>query len=440
MAEEVIPEGFKKTEVGVFPKDWDIQFCSALSERIMVGIVIRPSQYYVKSGIPAFRSANIRESGINNSDLVFISEKSNDLLAKSQTREGDVLTVRTGYPGTSAVVRSDHAGCNCIDILITRPSRRVSPEYLSIWVNSTFGKDQVLMNQGGLAQQHFNVGDMKNLIVALPKLPEQRAIATALSDIDALIAGLDQLIAKKRAIKQAAMQQLLTGQKRLPGFQGDWETKKLGDCLMSFPSYGINAAAVPYSDRKPAYIRITDISVDGRFQPETLVSVDSSRSGQYYLQDGDIVFARTGASVGKSYRYRVQDGKLVFAGFLIRAHPNPKVLSPYFLSEYVKTEAYWKWIKLMSMRSGQPGVNGNEFAQLPIPLPTIQEQTAIATILSDMDSELAALEHRRDKTRLLKQGMMQELLTGRIRLVDPTPSHTVSDLQVEPNGRRLAVG
>ena len=106
--------GYKQTDVGVVPNDWETKPCSQVSERIMVGIVIRPSQYYVSNGVPAFRSANIRANGISDLDLVFISEESNAALAKSQTRTGDVLTVRTGSPGTSAGVRSRHAGCNCI--------------------------------------------------------------------------------------------------------------------------------------------------------------------------------------------------------------------------------------------------------------------------------------------------------------------------------------
>jgi len=169
---EVRP-GYKRSEVGVIPEDWETEHCSAISERIMVGIVIRPTQYYVPVGVPAFRSANIRVDGITDSDLVFISTNANALLAKSQTRTGDVLTVRTGYPGTSAVVYPSHAGCNCIDILITRPTTAVDSEFLAFWINSSMGKGQVLRNQGGLAQKHFNVGDMRNLVVALPRRSEQ---------------------------------------------------------------------------------------------------------------------------------------------------------------------------------------------------------------------------------------------------------------------------
>ncbi len=115
--------------------------------------------------------------------------------------------------------------------------------------------------------------------------------------------------------------------------------------------------------------------------------------------------------------YNTRDGELVFAGFLIRVRPNPEILVSAFLAAYATTRTYWNWVRLMSMRSGQPGINGNEYAQFPIVLPSVPEQTAIASVLSDMDAEIEALERRLAKTRALKQGMMQELLTGRTRLV-----------------------
>lgn len=196
----------------------------------------------------------------------------------------------------------------------------------------------------------------------------------------------------------------------------EWEVKSLGDCLSARPNYGINAAAVPYSDKLPVYIRITDITEDGRFSPDKLVSVESSDSGNYYLQEGDIVFARTGASVGKSYRYNINDGELVFAGFLIRVRPEFNKLNSTFLAAYVTTGCYWNWVRVMSMRSGQPGINGNEYAQLPVPLPPLPEQRAIAAALSDVDALIASLDRLIAKKRDMKQAAMQELLTGKRRL------------------------
>ncbi|MCX9085326.1 MAG: restriction endonuclease subunit S [Candidatus Methanoperedens sp.] len=190
----------------------------------------------------------------------------------------------------------------------------------------------------------------------------------------------------------------------------EWEVKTLGDCLLKKPEYGINAAAVPYSDNLPVYIRITDISEDGKFLPEKKTSVSNINSNNYFLEKDDIVFARTGASTGKTYLYNSKDGELVFAGFLIRIKVNPNELNAQYLKSYTETGAYRNWVKIMSMRSGQPGINGNEYAQLQIPCPPLPEQTAIASALSDVDALITALEQLITKKRNIKQGAMKELL------------------------------
>ncbi len=196
----------------------------------------------------------------------------------------------------------------------------------------------------------------------------------------------------------------------------DWDVKKLGDCLIKTPRYGIGAAAVEYSDRLPKYIRITDISDDGQYIPSKIVSVDNPFSENYYLSSGDLVVARTGASVGKSYLYKPKDGPLVFAGFLICLSSNDNILLPQYLGSYCKTASYWNWVKVTSMRSGQPGINGKEYARLLIPIPPLPEQTAIAEALSDTDTLITSIEKLIVKKRNIKQGTMQELLTGRRRL------------------------
>jgi type I restriction enzyme S subunit len=298
-----------------------------------------------------------------------------------------------------------------------RPNEKVlDPRYLLESLNLRVGYWRTVASS---SRKDANItgDDVRAFPVRLPPLPEQKAIATALADVDALLGALDGIIAKRRDLKQAAMEQLLTAQIRLPGFAGKWATTTLGRCLLARPDYGINAAAVPLSDRLPKYIRITDITKDGRFRPDAFVSVMHANAKKYYLNEGDLVFARTGASVGKSYLYNSQDGRLVFAGFLIRVRPDPSVLDSSYLAAYARTEVYWRWVRLMSMRSGQPGINGNEYAQLEMAIPPTAEQVAIARVLKSMDDEILALEQRRDKTRQLKQGMMQELLTGRTRLL-----------------------
>lgn len=194
----------------------------------------------------------------------------------------------------------------------------------------------------------------------------------------------------------------------------DWECEPLGCCLSLKPQYGINKAAIPWQKSKSTYIRITDISNDGKYTPKHKASVDSN-DPNYLLKNGDILFARTGASVGKSYLYSNKDGPLIFAGFLIRISTNEKLI-PKFLSSYVQCNHYWQWVKVMSKRSGQPGLNGNEYSLLPIPIPPLPEQKKIATILSTWDR---AIDQQQTiiatKTRR-KHGLMQHLLTGKKRL------------------------
>lgn len=380
------------------------------------GTPSRSKEGYWKGHIPWISASTLKTIEIYKSDQN-VTEEAVSSGSKMAPLDSTLLLVRG-----SALHNEIRAGlvtkpvCFNQDVKALVPNKKVHPKYLAY---SILGREDDLLRLVSSAGNTAGVLDTKlvqSFKIWLPKLTEQRAITAALSDVDALINALEKLIAKKRDIKQAAMQQLLTGQTRLPGFKGAWEEKRLGDCLLARPDYGINAAAVPYSDRLPSYIRITDINEDGRYLPNPRVSVQDESADQYYLQAGDVVFARTGASAGKSYLYKLADGPLVFAGFLIRVRPNPELLVPSFIASYSMTTPYWNWVRLISMRSGQPGINGNEYAQLPLILPPLHEQLAITDILSDMESEINLLGRRLIKTRSLKQGMMQELLTGRIQL------------------------
>src|SRR3989338_832501 len=197
----------------------------------------------------------------------------------------------------------------------------------------------------------------------------------------------------------------------------DWKIKSLGQCLLKNPDYGINAAAVNYDDNLPTYLRITDISEDGKYLSSDKVSVNNLLANSYYLEERDIVFARTGASVGKTYLYNKKDGKLVFAGFLIRVKTDPKILDCKYLIFLTQTKSYWSWVSANSMRSGQPGLNSEEYKSLKIPVPpTINEQSIIASVLSNTDLLIESLDKLIVKKKNIKQGAMQELLTGKRRL------------------------
>jgi len=210
------PEHFQDSSLGKIPRAWEVKTCQSICREIVVGIVVKPAQYYVEEGVPVLRSANVREEGIQMTDLVFISDESNALLSKSILRTGDVVTVRTGYPGTSCVVPSPLDGANCVDLIILRPSAEIVPAFLALWINSPFGRDQILKVQGGLAQQHFNVGELKTLLIAKPDRDEQVRIVERIAMLDACISLEVEAGAKLSRLKSGLMAGLLTGRVRVP--------------------------------------------------------------------------------------------------------------------------------------------------------------------------------------------------------------------------------
>ena len=196
----------------------------------------------------------------------------------------------------------------------------------------------------------------------------------------------------------------------------DWSVATLLDCLCGKPSYGINAPAIAYSPQKPRYIRITDITEAGTYSKSSPASVEDVNIDRYYLKKNDIVLARTGASVGKSYLYQKDDGNLVYAGFLIKLSINDIVADARYVFACLHTQRYWQWVNTISVRSGQPGINGEEYSAYLLPLPSRVEQTVIADSISDVDSLIFSLQKLIEKKKAIKQGTMQELLTGKKRL------------------------
>ena len=374
-------------------------------------------RYYKNGTIHWVKTLDLNNSVLRSTEEC-VTEKALEETSLKVYPPGTVLVAMYGgynQIGRTGLLEISAAVNQAITALQPAPSK-INSSYLLAYLNYKIDYWKTVASSSR-KDPNITSADVRAFPIVCPPIEEQRAIASALSDMDALLAKLDQLIAKKRDIKQAAMQELLTGRRRLPGFDRKWEQHPLGKILIERPTYGINAPAVPYSLSLPTYIRITDITDDGKFSSANPASVSHPSWAEYKLSEGDIVLARTGASTGKSYRYKKSDGTLIYAGFLIKIRPDPAQLNPAFLECHLNSTEYWKWVQQTSMRSGQPGINGNEYARLSIPLPSIEEQTAIASILMEMGEEITALEARQEKTRLIKQGMMQELLSGRVRLI-----------------------
>jgi len=250
-----------------------------------------------------------------------------------------------------------------------------------------------------------------------PSIAEQRAIATALSDVDALIASLDQLIVKKRDLKQAVMQQLLTGQKRLPGFHGKWEIKKLGQLGVFSKGRGIKKDEI-LTDGIPC-IRYGEIYTrHNDYVREFFSFISQEIAAQSLpLKKGDLLFAGSGETaedIGKCVSF-LGDEKAFAGGDIVILSPQGQ--DSLFLGYLMNHSSVVSQKARMGQGDAVVHISARSLAEVEILLPPHSEQNAIAAIFSDLDTELTALEHRLSKTRFLKQGMMQELLTGKTRLV-----------------------
>lgn len=202
---------------------------------------------------------------------------------------------------------------------------------------------------------------------------------------------------------------------RFKGFSDGWKEENLG-AISSDIMYGMNAASKKF-DGKNIYLRITDIDEStGRLKYNSLTSPDGELEDKYKLKIGDLLFARTGASVGKTYIYKKDDGDLYFAGFLIKF--SIKKAEPYFIYLITLQKKYWKWVKRVSMRSGQPGINANEYSDLKLTIPQIQEQQKIADFLGGVDSWLENLRKQKESLESYKKGMMQKIFSQEIRFKD----------------------
>ena len=261
----------------------------------------------------------------------------------------------------------------------------------------------------------IDIDGMKSILIPVPSYEEQKAIGGFIETLDNLITLHQRKLDSIKNIKKCMLQKMFPkeGEQfpevRFPGFTDAWEQRKLGEMSSSF-EYGLNAAAKEY-DGTNKYIRITDIDDNSReFLQEDVTSPDTdlSKAEGYKLSEGDILFARTGASVGKSYIYKASDGLVYYAGFLIRAKIKPEY-NPEFIFQNTLTSDYEKFIKVTSMRSGQPGVNAQEYSQFEINVPSKPEQDKIATYFRNIDNLITLHQRKYGELKELKRYLLQNM-------------------------------
>jgi type I restriction enzyme S subunit len=425
---EVKP-GYKQTEVGVIPEEWEVAriadiadvktgpFGSALHERD-----------YVHDGTPIITVEHLGELGVTTNNLPLVSDADRHRLRSYSLDIDDIVFSRVGSVDRNALIRETEAGWLFSGRLLrVRPSKmRACSPYLSYQFHGESFKQRVRDVAVGQTMASLNTTILRNVKVVLPILPEQRAIAEALGDVDALIGGLEQLIAKKRDLKQAAMQQLLTGQTRLPGFSGEWEVKSIGELAGGDENIvdGPFGSDLKNSDYTPTGVPVLQgLNITGdRFIWKAIRFISDKKGTALFrsnAQIGDLLTVKIG-SVGFSAIIEHLNGHqfAIIPANLLRVRFRNTRSDPRFVYYALTSTRGKRALRDLAANTAQPALSLAGFRRLPVAVPScVEEQTAITLVLSDVDSEIEALEQRLAKTRALKQGMMQELLTGKTRLV-----------------------
>ena len=403
--------GYKQTEVGGIPEDWEVQKLGSIATFLdgMRRPVKSSDRARMKGSIPYYGASGVVDyvdNYIFDEELVLLGEDGENILSRN-------LPLAFRISGKTWVNNHAH---------VIRPNPGISIGFLTEYLDSL---NYESLNSG-TAQPKLNQQNCLQIPVALPSsTDEQRAIATALSDVDALLDGLDRLIAKKRDLKQASMQQLLTGETRLPEFEGEWELKRLGDHV-AFLRNGVNSRVELTLDDPVKYLHYGDIHscTSVMLDPASLPSLPKGKAKNLdRLRDGDLVFVDASedlVGVSKSVEICGASSTEIVSGLhTIAARFDKNTLANGFKGYLQFCPVFSGLLRRLAAGTKVYATNRSHIASVEMRLPGVKEQEAIAAAFNDMDAEIAALEQRRNKNKEIKQAMMQELLTGKTRLVTP---------------------
>ncbi len=413
--------GFKQCEIGAIPEDWAVTPLDQVA-RTVDSLHVTPS--FSEVGYPMVRVTDIKPGNLKLEGALKVSKVVFDEFIRNyKPKRNDIVLARVGSYGVSSFVDTDDSFCMGQNTVVIEA--KVPPRFLYYVLNSSYTRKQIEDGSYGSGYKSLSLKNIKELLVPIPNtIKEQSAIAEALTDLDKLLSESEKLIAKKRDIKQATMQQLLTGKTRLSGFKADWITLKLDSIIDVLTDYTANGSFeslknnVQYFENQnyAALVRTTDLG-KRKFEPARF----TDKKGYNFLSKtalygGELILANVG-SIGKVFRVPHFDMPMTLAPntYLIKFTSN---IDQEFMCQYLNTDLFYK--KLMSQvgSSTLQAINKQNLRNIEILIPSVRdEQETISKLLVSMDLDLEASIRKWEKLKLFKQGMMQELLTGRIRLV-----------------------
>ncbi|GBG05907.1 hypothetical protein PAT3040_00392 [Paenibacillus agaridevorans] len=432
--------GYKQTEAGVIPVDWDVSILNELIEKdrtIRYGIV-QPGRFD-PNGRYLVRGQDYSFGWVDSNKLFKVSEQVESRYKKARLNSGDIIITIVGAgTGHVEIVPIWLQGSNITQTTARIPidSRSTNAKFCKYYLQSYEGKSQISLHIKGAAQPGLNVKDVRTFKIPLPSsLDEQNAIVSVVSNAENLIQSLEKIINKKQLIKLGAMQELLVGKKRLQGFDkpgkfidtqfgrfpSGWEIASIGE-LLDFKN-GLNKAKHFFGNGNPIVNYMDVFDNPGLLQSDINGKVDVTQDEirNYKVNKGDVLFTRTSETVeeiGLSSTILEDIQNAVFSGFVLRGRPKNEKLNLNYTKYCFRSEIVRKQIVSTCSYTTRALTNGKLLSKVYIPFPaSLEEQAAIASVLTDMENEINALEIKLAKYKQIKQGMMQNLLTGRIRLV-----------------------
>jgi type I restriction enzyme S subunit len=413
--------GYKQTEMGVIPEDWTVETLGELGQ-VIIGLTYKPEQV-AEHGTLVLRSSNIQDCALKFEDNVYVHA---DIPSEIMAQPGDVLVcVRNGSRdliGKTALLDERTNGMTFGAFMAV--FRCPIGSLINYHFQSSALKQQVNAHLGATINQITNRSLRSFQVILPPTKRERDSIVEALQDIDDLIENATGLIAKKRNIKQAAMQELLTGKRRLPEFDGEWVVKRLGDEIRDLEA-GVSVRSTTDKEQPSTgrYILKTSAVSQGQFSPietKEIISCDISRA-KTPIKAGDLIISRmnTPALVGECGYSHSDHPNLFLPDRLWRAaYRDPQAVSSRWLSYTLSTQQNRTRIKeLATGTSGSmKNISKRPLLDLQIKWPSLDEQNTIAKVLSEMDDDIDAINAQLNKAQGIKRGMMQQLLTGKIRL------------------------
>jgi type I restriction enzyme, S subunit len=419
--------GYKQTEVGMIPEDWGSTTVTGIASSVRNAIVGGPfgsdlvSTDYVEDGVPVIRGQNMGQKRLSG-EFVFVSHAKAISLESNLARYNDLVFTQRGTLGQVSLVPKstfDRYLVSQSQMKLTVNQRVANPEFYYYVFSSSEQQEYIRKNTIQTGVPHINLGILRHVPISCPSLLEQEAIAQALSDADALIESLEQLIAKKRQVKQGAMQELLRPTK-------SWKPVTLGEVAdpnqkWSFTGgpFGSNLKSSDYTDDGVRIIQLQNIG-DGDFKNNYQIFTSLEKANELLscnIYPGEIILSKMGDPVARACIIPPLHTRYLMCSDGIRLAVDQKRFDTFFIYTIVNAPDFRIKAENAGTGSTRKRIGLTELRNLELLSPTLPEQTAIASILSDMDTEIVTLETKLEKARQVKQGMMHNLLTGRIRLV-----------------------